>query len=145
MLETEKKIIKNIDQLIFNELKEKLKIMEDKSDVLDNNNMKEILKKVNEKKDIIFLLFQGSFSVNERNIEERMQKNKKELNLYDRTANNIILKRVETSIKEIESTAPLNCRIISVCLDRKMFIEKIMKENISLNYVKQYMKEEIEK
>lgn len=95
---------------------------------------------------IIFLLFQGDFSLNERNIEEKIEIGRRELNFYDKIANSIILKRVDIVMQKIESIKPLNGQLISVCLDRKLFIQKVLIENISLSFIQKYIRiEEIEK
>lgn len=118
MLDNEKKMVKEIDKLILDMLKEKMKV--------------------------VFLLFQGDFSVNERNIEERMEIAKTGLNFYDKIANNVILKRLDAIIEKIENLEPLNGRLVSVCLDRKLFIEKVLAKNISLFFVEKYIQEERE-
>lgn len=95
---------------------------------------------------MIFLLFQGDFSINERNIEQEMRAMKKtDMNFYDIIANNVILKRLEATINEIESLGPRDGRLISVCFDRKFFIQRVLQENLSLDFVARYIEsEEIE-
>lgn len=142
MLDNEKKMVKEIDKLILDMLKEKMKIKKDKVSIICDDEIKEILKRIDEKMKVVFLLFQGDFSVNERNIEERMEIVKTDLNFYDKIANNIILKRLDSIIEKIENLEPINGRLISVCLDRKLFIEKVLTKNISLFFVKKHIQKE---
>lgn len=146
MLENEKNIVKKIDQLILNELKENLKIEKDKVSILSDDEMKKVLTKIEEKKNVVYFLFQGDFAINERNIEEKMGIAKTDLSFCDKIANNIILKRLDATIRKIENLEPLNGQLISVCLDRKLFIEKVLIQNILLPFVEKYIpKEELEK
>lgn len=142
MLENENKRVKEIDKLILDMLKEKMTIKKDKISIICDDEIEEILKIINEKMKVVFLLFQGDFSVNERNIEERMKIVKTDLNFYDKIANNIILKRLDAVIGKIENLEPLNGRLASVCLDRKLFIEKILTKNISLFFVEEDIRQE---
>lgn len=142
MLEKENKIVNEIDKLILSMLKEKMKIKTDKVNILCDNEIKEVTKRINEKMKVIFLLFQGSFAVNERNIEDEIEIIKTDLSSYDKIANNIILKRLDSIFKKIENIDPLNGRLVSVCLDRKLFIEKVLIKNIPLISVEKYIQKE---
>lgn len=142
MLNNEKRMVKEIDKLIWDMLKAKMDIKKDKVSIICDDEIEEIFKRINEKMKVIFLLFQGDFSVNERNIEEIMGMVKTDLNFYDKIANNIILKRLDTIIEKIENLDPLNGRLVSVCLDRKLFIEKVLAKNISLFFVERHIQKE---
>lgn len=142
MLENERDIVQEIDKLILDTLKKKMKIKRDKVSIIPDNEMEEILKKINEKMKMIFLLFQGDFSINERNIEEKMEIVKTELSFYDKIANNIISKRLDIAIQKVENLKPKSGRLISVCLDRKLFIQKVLMNNISLPFIKKYIQDQ---
>lgn len=139
MLDNEKKKVKEIDKLILDMLKEKMQIKKDKVSIICDDEIEEILNRIHEKAEVVFLLFQGDFSVNERNIEERMEIAKTDLNFYDKIANNIILKRLDAIIGKIENLEHQNGLLVSVCLDRKLFIEKVLTKNIPLFFVEKYI------
>lgn len=67
-----------------------MKIKKDKASMICDEEIEKIFKRINEKMKAVFLLFQGDFSINERNIEERMETAKTELNFYDKIAKYVI-------------------------------------------------------
>lgn len=146
MLENERSMVQEIDALILDTLRKKMEIKKDKADMLPEGEIETIINKVNEKMEVIALLFQGDFSLNERILEEKMELGRSNLNYYDKIANNIISKRLEATMQKVETLKPLNGRVISVCMDRKLFIEKVLKDNISLDFAKKHIQfEEIER
>lgn len=142
MLENERYMVQKIDTLIFNMLKKKMEIRRDKISIISDNDVEEILKKINGKMKIISLLFQGNFSNNERTIEEKIGIATSDLSNYDKIANKIILKRLDSVIAEIEKIDSKNGRLVSVCLDRKLFIEKVLTENIPLHFIDKHIQKE---
>lgn len=142
MLENERYMVQKIDTLIFNMLKKKMEIRRDKISIISDNDVEEILKKINGKMKIISLLFQGNFSNNERTIEEKIGIATSDLSNYDKIANKIILKRLDSVIEEIEKIDSKNGRLVSVCLDRKLFIEKVLTENIPLHFIDKHIQKE---
>lgn len=50
-------------------------------------------------------------------------------------ANNIIFKRLNNVMEKINNQKPIDGRLVSVCLDRKLFIEKVLDKNISLSFI----------
>lgn len=73
MLESERGIVNRIDKLILNMLKENMKIKKDKVGVIHDDEIEKVLSRIDEKLEVIFSLFQDDFSINERNIEERIR------------------------------------------------------------------------
>ena len=63
-----------------------------------------------------------------------MSKNK--ISNYDKIANNVILKRIELIFKQIIKRKPENNRLVSVCMDRQLFIEKVLNENVNIEFIK---------
>lgn len=135
MLESERGIINRIDKLILNMLKENMKIKKDKVGVIHDDEIEKVLSRIDEKLEVIFSLFQDDFSINERNIEERIRTLEPNLNFYDKVANNIIFKRLNNVMEKINNQKPIDGRLVSVCLDRKLFIEKVLDKNISLSFI----------
>lgn len=136
MLKRENESVKKIDKLILDMLKEKMKIKQERVSIMQDAEMKKVIKKINEKMEVICLLFHEDFSIIERNIEERMKIEKTDLNFYDKIANNIIFKKLDNTLKEIEGQEHQNSQVIPVCLDRKLFIEKVLTQNIPLSFIK---------
>lgn len=146
MLENERNMVEKIDKLILDEFKNIMKIKKDTVSIISDNKIEDILKRINEKMKVIFLLFQGDFSINERIIEEKIALGKRDLNFYDKIANRIILKRLDEAIKKVEKLKHLDGRLISVCFDRKLFIQKVLMKNLSLSFIQKYIQmEEIER
>lgn len=135
MLESERGIVNRIDKLILNMLKENMKIKKDKVGVIHDDEIEKVLSRIDEKLEVIFSLFQDDFSINERNIEERIRTLEPNLNFYDKVANNIIFKRLNNVMEKINNQKPIDGRLVSVCLDRKLFIEKVLDKNISLSFI----------
>ena len=141
MIESENEKVKKIDARICDMLKEKMTIKrEHEGSAVED----EIFNRINEKMQVIFSLFQRDFSINERIIEQRIEKAKMELDVYDKIANKIILRRLDNIIGELEKTMPVDGRLVSVCLDRKLFIEKILTQNIPLDFIEKCIKQEKE-
>lgn len=140
MIKSENYEVKKIDRRILIELTRNLEIKRENIDVLEQIQIDMIFEKISEKKGIIYSLFNGDFSENQQNIKERMHLGKgAELSLYDKVANNVIFKRVSEVFEQIISSNPQNGRVVSVCLDRLFFIQMILAENISINFVKSCM------
>lgn len=116
-------------------LKENMKIKKDKVGVIHDDEIEKVLSRIDEKLEVIFSLFQDDFSINERNIEERIRTLEPNLNFYDKVANNIIFKRLNNVMEKINNQKPIDGRLVSVCLDRKLFIEKVLDKNISLSFI----------
>ena len=142
MIDNERNKVEEIDKSILSELKRRMEIKREPVSVIPDKEIECILKKINEKMEIIHILFQGGFSINERTIEERLEYERQNLTPYDSVANNIILKRLDAAIKTVEDIYPQNGRLISVCFDRKFFIEKVLTQNISLPSIKKYIQVE---
>ena len=81
MLENERNIVEEIDKLILDEFENIMKIKKDTVSIISDNKIENILKRINEKMKVIFLLFQGDFSINERIIEEKIALGKRDLNI----------------------------------------------------------------
>lgn len=146
MLENERNIVEEIDKLILDEFENIMKIKKDTVSIISDNKIENILKRINEKMKVIFLLFQGDFSINERIIEEKIALGKRDLNFYDKIANRIILKRLDEAIEKVEKLKHLDGQLISVCFDRKLFIQKVLMKNLSLSFIQKYIQmEEIER
>ena len=146
MLENERNIVEEIDKLILDEFENIMKIKKDTVSIISDNKIENILKRINEKMKVIFLLFQGDFSINERIIEEKIALGKRDLNFYDKIANRIILKRLDEAIEKVEKLKHLDGQLISVCFDIKLFIQKVLMKNLSISFIEKYIKmEEIER
>ncbi len=136
---------KRIDNIILLELREGLKIKNSAINIISQEELEMVLKKIDEKKRIIFSLFQGDFSVNEKNIGDRIQFVKPQLTFYDNVANNVILSRVEKVMNKLISMNENDNRAISVCMDRKLFIQRILLENVQESFVKKYIEKDVER
>lgn len=145
MIHEENKEVKKIDNTILENLKEKLKISKENVNILENSHMEKVLERIESKKQAIFLLFQGDFSVNEYNVNKRLCINKNKLTMYDKLANNILAKRVENLLNEMMDKDSKNTRLISVCMDRKFFIEKILEENVEPSSIRNWIENDKEK
>ena len=107
--------------------------------------MEKVLERIESKKQAIFFLFQGDFSINEYNVNKRLCTNKNKLTMYDKLANNILAKRVENLLNEMMDKDSKNTRLISVCMDRKFFIEKILEENVEPSSIRNWIEDDKEK
>ena len=72
MLECENIKVKEIDKKILEMIIRQIDIKTKNVDILNSEQLDKILRIINRKKEIISLLFQGDFSVNEKNIEENL-------------------------------------------------------------------------
>ena len=72
MLECENIKVKEIDKKILEMIIRQIDIKTKNVDILNSEQLAKILRIINRKKEIISLLFQGDFSVNEKNIEENL-------------------------------------------------------------------------
>ena len=137
MIKNESYKIQEIDKKILTELISNLEIKLEDVNIIDTTHVDIILKKIRDKREVIFTLFDGDFSENESSIQRRMPENECEkLNLHDRVANNVILKRVEEVLESITRGEPEDGRVLSVCYDRLFFIQSILNGNISIDFVK---------
>lgn len=134
--------VKKIDKRILTELIKRLEIRKDNVDIISKEEVEKIFQKIDEKKRVIFLLFQGNFSLNEKNISDRMKLRKQQLTLYDKIANNVISKRVEKILDRMIDLHAQDNRTICVCMDRKLFIQRILLENVQESFVKKYVEKE---
>ncbi len=139
MNKNESNRVKEIDRMILTELIKKLEIRRDSVGIINKEEIEKIFQKIDERKRVIFLLFQGNFSVNEKNISDRMETCKQQLTSYDKIANNIISKRVEKIFNRMMSLHEQDSRTIYVCTDRKLFIQRILLENVQESFVKKYV------
>lgn len=133
--------VKQIDRRILAELIKGLEIREDNVNIIQGEEMEKIFQKINEKKRIIFLLFKGNFSHNQRSISDRMKSHKKPSTIYDDITNTVVSKRVEKVFKKIANLHTQDNRTICVCMDREIFIKRILSENVQEDFVKKYIKE----
>ncbi len=141
MVKNESDKVKEIDEKIVEELRKNLEMRIESPNIIDDINVisKEekqiILNKIEEKKKAIFLLFQGNFTLNQQNIKQRAPKRNQKSDVYDTIANNIILKKVENIFNRMISQKEQDYRLISVCSDRKFFIQRIILENIPTSFI----------
>ena len=141
MVKNESEKVREIDEQILEELRKNLKMNIENPSILDNVNVisteekQKILRKIEEKRKCIFLLFQGSFTLNEQNIKEINPKINQKSDVYERIANNVILKRVEKIFNIMISNKEKDHRLISVCSDRHFFIKTVISENIPTSLI----------
>ena len=136
MLECENIKVKEIDKKILEMIIRKMDIKTKNVDILTSEQLDKIIRIIDRKKEIISLLFQGDFSVNEKNIEENLQWSNAKPTIYEKIANNIVCKRVEEIMDKLMEQDPQNGRLISVCIDRMLFIQKIISQNVDISAIK---------
>lgn len=142
MANYEKEKINKIDQLILQKLKENLEIKEENSNILKDDILKQVYKTIEKKKQTLYLLYDGDFSVNEYKIERRLAQEKNENTMYTEIANNIIARRINLIIETLIKEEPENGMLISVCMDRKLFMEKVLEKNVEPAFILKYAKVE---
>lgn len=135
MLKYENSKVRQIDRKILEELRKNLEIRVSNFDIISKTETEKVISIIEEKKRGIFLLFQGDFSLNEYNINEKIPKQKRELSFYDRIANNVILRRIEKIFNKLRDLEAQDYRATSVCADRQFFIKKIILENIQTSFI----------
>lgn len=135
MLKYENSKVRQIDRKILEELRKNLEIRVSNFDIISKTETEKVISIIEEKKRGIFLLFQGDFSLNEYNINEKIPKQKRELSFYDRIANNVILRRIEKIFNKLRDLEAQDYRAISVCADRQFFIKKVILENIQTSFI----------
>ena len=145
MIHKENNEVKKIDNIILEKLKEKLKMSKENVNILEDEQMEKVLERIDAKKQAIFLLFQGNFSTNEYNVNERLEKSRNKLTMYDKLANSILFRRVETLLNQMMDKNVENKRLISVCMDRKLFIQKILDENVEPSTIRNWIEDDKEK
>lgn len=136
MIEEEDLKVKLIDKKILEELKDNLEIKADNADIIKKEHLDLVLDSIEQKKQAIFSLFNGDFSVNEYNLDGYLNKEETKIPMNDRIANNIILNRVELTFKKIMNIEPEDKRLISVSMDRYLFIKEILKQNVNVAFIK---------
>ena len=129
-----------IDLKIKKDLEEALNLKIKSIDILPEDELEKIFQVLDLKKDIINLLFEGNFSVNEYNIEEILESHQNASTIYDTIVNKIINKRVDATINKILEEDLDDGELVSVCLDRKLFIKKVMNSNIDKSLIQMYVK-----
>lgn len=135
----------DIDKEILSELMKNLEIKRDNVDIIDSKQIDLIFERIEEKKKIIYTLFKGDFSENERNIQKRMHTHKcTELSFYDKVANNVISKRVKAIIESIICREPKDQSREEMYLSRSSFIESILQNNMSIDFVQNCINESME-
>lgn len=135
MLKYENSKVRQIDRKILEELRKNLEIRVSNFDIISKTETEKVISIIEEKKRGIFLLFQGDFSLNEYNINEKIPKQKRELSFYDRIANNVILRRIEKIFNKLRDLEAQDYRATSVCADRQFFIKKVILENIQTSFI----------
>ena len=100
---------------------------------------------IDEKKEVISLLFQGDFSINEKNIECKIKDYETKITPDEQVVNNIISKRVEKIIDQMIEKDEKNGRLVSVCMDRMFFIQRIIQNNIGASLIKSCIEDEMVK
>ena len=101
MIEYENRNVKEIDKRILEQIQKNLNIKEESVDILSKEKSKEYLTMIDEKKEVISLLFQGDFSINEKNIECKIKDYETKITPDEQVVNNIISKRVEKIIDQM--------------------------------------------
>ncbi len=135
MFKNENYRVKQIDRIILEELRKRLEMQVENIEIIKGSETEKILGIIEEKKKGILLLFQGDFTLNERNIKEKIPQENRELSFYEKIANNIILKRISKIFNKIMKLQAKDYRLISVCVDRQLFIQKILSENIQTSFI----------
>lgn len=145
MIEYENRNVKEIDKRILEQIQKNLNIKEEGVDILSKEKLKEYLRIIDEKKEVISLLFQGDFSINEKNIECKIKDYETKITPDEQVINNIISKRVETIIDQMIKKDEKNGRLVSVCMDRMLFIQRIIQNNIGTSLIKSCIENEMVK
>lgn len=145
MIEYENRNVKEIDKRILEQIQKNLNIKEEGVDILSKEKLKEYLRIIDEKKEVISLLFQGDFSINEKNIECKIKDYETKITPDEQVVNNIISKRVETIIDQMIKKDEKNGRLVSVCMDRMLFIQRIIQNNIGTSLIKSCIENEMVK
>lgn len=145
MIEYENRNVKEIDKRILEQIQKNLNIKEESVDILSKEKLKEYLTMIDEKKEVISLLFQGDFSINEKNIECKIKDYETKITPDEQVVNNIISKRVETIIEQMIKKDEKNGRLVSVCMDRMFFIQRIIQNNIGASLIKSCIEDEMVK
>lgn len=145
MIEYENRNVKEIDKRILEQIQKNLNIKEESVDILSKEKLKEYLTMIDEKKEVISLLFQGDFSINEKNIECKIKDYETKITPDEQVVNNIISKRVETIIEQMIKKDEKNGRLVSVCMDRMLFIKRIIQNNIGASLIKSCIEDEMVK
>lgn len=145
MIGYENKNVKEIDKRILEKIQKNLNIKEESIDIVSKEKLKEYLRIIDEKKEIISLLFQGEFSVNEKNIECKIKDYETKTTPDERVVNNIVSKRVETIIGQMIKKDEKNGRLVSVCMDRMLFIQRIIQNNVDVSLIKSCIENEMVK
>lgn len=145
MIEYENRNVKEIDKRILEQIQKNLNIKEESVDILSKEKLKEYLTMIDEKKEVISLLFQGDFSINEKNIECKIKDYETKITPDEQVVNNIISKRVEKIIDQMIEKDEKNGRLVSVCMDRMFFIQRIIQNNIGASLIKSCIEDEMVK
>ncbi len=145
MIEYENRNVKEIDKRILEQIQKNLNIKEESVDILSKEKLKEYLTMIDEKREVISLLFQGDFSINEKNIECKIKDYETKITPDEQVVNNIISKRVEKIIDQMIEKDEKNGRLVSVCMDRMFFIQRIIQNNIGASLIKSCIEDEMVK
>ena len=145
MIEYENRNVKEIDKRILEQIQKNLNIKEESVDILSKEKLKEYLTMIDEKREVISLLFQGDFSINEKNIECKIKDYETKITPDEQVVNKIISKRVEKIIDQMIEKDEKNGRLVSVCMDRMFFIQRIIQNNIGASLIKSCIEDEMVK
>lgn len=136
---------KEIDTIIHDQLIKNLNLDTDSVNVVTEEFLNKFLNILSAKKDIIDLLFSGNFSLTEQNIKEKLSwsnRNNIDKDIYTKVVNGIISKRLGYTIDKLIAQNKNDPQFVSVCLDRHIFIDKIISENIEASFIEDCIEEE---
>lgn len=140
---------KEIDMMLLNSIKNSKKSFEEQRDVIDNEfpeMMQLISARMDDKIAVIERLFKGDFTKNEAELDRYSEyKQAKPTQPDEILANKFIIRDLDSSIQKIREMYPDDGLVTSVCGDRRFFIERALKKNLTLDEIKKYVGQEEEK
>lgn len=133
------------DKLILKVLKIELDFNKDEVNILKDEKLNILFEKIEQKKQAIFWLLKNDFSFYEYKIGGRISYKNVNADFYDEVANSILSKKINRIFERLLESCKDNGQYISVCMDRKLFINKILDKNVLLEEIKEHISEEVER
>ncbi len=136
---------KEIDTIIFNELDKNLNIDTENADLVTKEFLNKVLDTISYKKKTISLLFSKNFSLTEHNIKRNLihpNRLKSDPSIYDQVANTILSKRIVDILNRLMEKNKEDNKFVTVCMDRQLFINTILSENIENSLVESCLEED---